>query len=389
MRFRSIQIARLFDIPVIADYSWLPVVALHLLLASAFYLPRQTGFRFPVWEYFLFGTLMTALLFASILAHEFAHALMARVEGLKIYDIQLHVFGGWTRLVGEPSMPLADLRIAIAGPSMSFLVGILFLVCLLIVEWIGPVNPLRLPLRETFRYLFLGNFVLAMFNLLPGLPLDGGRALRAWLWHRSGDVLAATRTATRMGVGIAYMLSSFGIFSALWWHDYLTAVWMVIVGFFLKNVAESDWRQRQRAGKEGAQKAATDDSRWRISGTVGAVMTAPAVSVSPDCRISEFIEGTLARHRHTSFPVARDGRLHGMLDLRRLREVPREDWDRLAISEVMEPVNDDLFVAVRASLEHAGRKLRSSPFGHLAVVDADGMLIGYVSLRDIQQATKS
>ena len=159
---------------------------------------------------------------------------------------------------------------------------------------------------------------------------------------------------------------------------------MVIVGFFLKNVAESDWRQRQRAGQEAQHKVATDNSRGRVSGTVGAVMTAPAVSVSPDCRISEFIESTLSRHRHTSFPVARDGRLHGMLDLRRLREVPREDWDRLAVSEVMEPVSDDLFIAVRASLEHAGRKLKSSPFGHLAVVDADGMLVGYVSVSDLE-----
>ncbi|MEP7270946.1 MAG: site-2 protease family protein [Acidobacteriota bacterium] len=384
MRFRNFQIARLFDIPVFADYTWLPVVALHIWLASAYYLPRQTGFRFTTFEYYLFGALMSALLFASILAHEFAHALMARVEGIGIRDIQLHIFGGWTRLEGEPSKPLAELRIAIAGPSMSFLVGLLFLICLFFVEWIGPVNPLQLPLREVFRYLFLGNLVLAMFNLLPGLPLDGGRAMRAWLWHRSGDVMGATRTAKRMGVGIAYMLSSFGIFSALWWGDYLTGVWMLIVGFFIRNVAESDWRHRQEAMRESTTPTNGDDLRWRQEGTVGAVMSRPPVSVLPERRIDQFIEETLSTHRHTSFPVAVDGRLHGILDLQRLRQLPREQWEHSAIREVMDPISDELFIPVQASIAHAARKLKLSPIGRLAVVDSEGKLVGYLSAKDLE-----
>jgi Zn-dependent protease/CBS domain-containing protein len=386
MRFRTFQIARLFGIPVIVDYSWLPVVALHVWLASAFYLPQQTGGILPVWEYFVFGTLMTVLLFASILAHELAHALMARLEGVEIHDIQLHIFGGWTRLASEPDTPLGELRIAIAGPSASFLVGIFFIICLFIAQATAPDPALHLLLRKMFVYLFLGNFVLAMFNLLPGLPLDGGRALRAWLWYRKGDVLEATRVAKQMGVGIAYMISSFGIFSAFWWGDYLTAVWMVIVGFFLKNVAENDYRHRQRVhAAEEQQKRA--ESRWRVDGTVGAIMTAPAVSVSPDCRVSEFVERTLAEHRHTSFPVAREGRLHGMLSLARLREVPQEEWERVAIRDVMQPVSDDVFITVRASLAHAAHKLQTSPFGHLAVVDIDGMLVGYLGPGDLKRMT--
>ncbi len=383
MRFRNFKIARLFGIPVFAAYTWLPVVALHIWLASAYYLPRQTGFRFSTVEYYLYGALMTALLFASILAHELAHALMARVEGIGIRDIELHIFGGWTRLEGEPSRPLAELRIAVAGPSMSFLVGLLFLAGLLIVEWVGPLNPLQLPLREVFRYLFLGNLVLAMFNLLPGLPLDGGRALRAWLWHRSGDVMEATRIAKRMGIGIAYMLSSFGIFSALWWGDYLTGVWMLIVGFFIRNVAETDWRQRQQAMRAESTPATGEDLRWRQAGTVGAVMSRPAVSVLPDRRIDEFIEETLTAHRHTSFPVAVEGRLHGILDLQRLRQLPKEQWEHAAVREVMEPVSDELFIPVQASLAHAAHKLKMSPIGRLAVVDHEGRLVGYLSKKDL------
>lgn len=380
MRFRTFQLARLFGIPVIIDYSWLPVVGLHVWLASGFYLPQLTGGELPAWQYYLCGTLMTVLLFASILAHELAHALMARLEGVKIYDIQLHIFGGWTRLASEPSTPLAEMRIAVAGPAMSFIVGIIFMICVPLSHLL--VSSTTLPLRESFRYLFLGNLVLAMFNLLPGLPLDGGRALRAWLWHRKGDVLEASRLAKQMGVGIAYMLSSFGLFSAFWWGDYLTAVWMIIVGFFLKNVAESDYRHRQRAH------AAEQRERklWRVEGTVGSVMTAPAVSISPDSRLSEFIDRTLAEHRHTTFPVARDGRLYGMLSLERLRRVPREEWERILVRDVMEPVSEDQFITVRASLEHAERKLKESPVGNLAVVDTDGLLVGYLGPGDLKRA---
>ncbi len=384
MRFRNFQIARLFGIRVFADYTWLPVVALHIWLSSVFYLPRQTGFVFSTAGYYLFGTLMTALLFASILAHEFAHALMARVEGIGIRDIQLHIFGGWTRLEDEPNRPLAELRIAVAGPSMSFFVGLFFLACLLLVEWIGPVNPLRLQFRETCRYLFVGNIVLAMFNLLPGLPLDGGRALRAWLWHRSGDVVKATRTAKQMGVGIAYMLGSFGIFSALWWGDYVTGTWLLIVGFFIGNVAESDWRHRQQESSRVEEEAGSAEyPGWRVSGTVGAVMSRPAVSISPGCQINDFIEQTLAKHPHATFPVAVDGRLHGVLDLKQLRKLPREEWEGSAVRDVMEPVSEALFISVQASLAHARHKLKVSPVGRLAVIDPKGRLVGYLSGSDL------
>jgi Zn-dependent protease/CBS domain-containing protein len=389
MRFRPFQLARLFGIPVMIDYTWPPVVVLHIWLVSAFYLPNQLwllyGVQLPVWLNLAFGVVMTALLFASVLAHELSHALMARLEGIEIHDIQLHIFGGWARLASEPRTPFAELRVAIAGPASSFLLAMLFAACRLLVQAIAPQYMLRAPLQETFRYLFLGNLILAVFNLLPGLPLDGGRALRAWLWHRRKDILAATQMAKRMGVAIAYMMISYGFYRLIWWRDFLSAVWLVVIGFFLKNAAESDYRyrQQQRAHEQAGARAHTP---WDVQGTVGAVMSAPAVSVPPELRISEFIDQILAVHRHTSFPVARDGRLHGMISLEKLRAVPREEWERLAIHDVMQPVDETLFVPVRASLEYAAQKLKASPYRHLAVVDGDGLLVGYLSPGDLERA---
>ena len=383
MKFRKFQIARLFDISVFTDYTWLPIVALHIWLASSVYLPRQTGSQASVIEYYIAGTFMTALLFGSIIAHELAHAVMAKAEGLKVLDIELHVFGGWTRLETEPRTPMAELRIAVAGPSMSFVVGLFFFLLLFLVGFLEP-SIWKFLFVEIFRYLFLGNFVLAMFNLLPGLPLDGGRAMRAWLWHRSGNVEEASRVARKLGIGISYMLSSFGIFSAVWWGEYLTGIWMLVVGFFIRNVAEGDRRGAREADwRHSGSAAERAHEHWRRPGTVGAVMSFPAVAVRPDFEVSRFIDEILTRHRHSTFPVAVDGRLHGMVDLRKLREVPREDWDGRLIRDVMEPVNEGLFVGVQASLDHAMRKLRASPSGHLAVLDPDGVLIGYLSGSDL------
>jgi len=389
MRFRQFQLARISGIPVIIDYSWLPVVALHVWLVSQFYLP----YRIPLAPalYITLGAVMTALLFASVLIHELSHAVMARLEGIRIHDIQLHIFGGWARLVGEPRTPMAELRIAAAGPAASFILTLVFLAGFLVMQQV-PGRPLwAYAALEVFLYLSWSNLVLAMFNLLPGLPLDGGRVLRAALWHRKGDILAATLTAKRCGVAIAYMLSSYGIFWAFWTRgrDLLTAVWMLLIGFFLKNAAESDYRHRERE-RAGEQAGARRREQWGAAGTVGAVMTAPAVSVPPELGVGEFVDRILTCHRYPSFPVARDGRLHGILSLARMRELlgetPREEWERLAVRDVMEPVSDSLFVPVRASVEHAARKLEANQLGHLAVVDGEGLLVGYLSADDLGRA---
>ena len=389
MRFRQFQLARILGIPIIIDYTWLPVVLLHLWLVSRVYLPNQLllihQVRLPLWQSVLFGLMMTGLLFASVLGHELSHAMMARLEGIKIHDIQLHIFGGWARLASEPRTPFAELRVAIAGPASSFLLALLFAACQLIVQAIAPEYALRAPLQEVFSYLFFGNLLLAMFNLLPGLPLDGGRALRAWLWHRRGDILSATQTAKRLGVALAYMLTSYGLWRIVRYNDFLSGIWLVVVGFFLKNAAESDYRHREQ---QQAQEQAGQRERepWNVKGTVGTVMTAPAVSVPPELRITEFVDQILTTHRHTSFPVAHDGRLHGLLSLEKLRAVPQAEWERLTIREVMQPIDDSLFVTARASIDYATRKLKANQLGHLAVVDGEGLLVGYLSLGDLERA---
>jgi Zn-dependent protease/CBS domain-containing protein len=384
MRLRPFQLARISGIPLMIDYTWPLVVGLHFWLVAAFYLPLRSPYL-EVWEQVFFGLLMTALFFASIVLHELAHAFAAKVEGIRTLEIRLHVFGGWARLEHESPTPMTDLRIALAGPAMSFLIGVFFVICLLATN----SQALRYsPWRATFWYLAIGNLGLAVFNLIPGLPLDGGRALRAWLWHRSSDILAATRTATRMGVALSYMLISYGLFHAVWRRDLFSAVWIVIIGFFLKQAAEGIYRQQQAVAASrvaAPQPAVSAAASSAAPGTVGAVMSAPPVTVAPDLRVSEFIERVLDKHRQTGFPVARDGRLYGVLSLEKLKELPREAWASTTVAEVMLPVDDSLFVTARASVEHAAVKLRASRLSHLAVIDGDGLLVGHLSAAELNR----
>ncbi len=363
---------------------------LHLWLVAQFWMPSSVVPSLPMWQNWLFALAITALFFGSVLGHELAHAIVARLEGIKIYDIQLHIFGGWARLVGEPKTPMAEFRVAIAGPVASFLLAILFWLCLYTVQEFSSKTLMARAFSAGFLYLATANLMLAMFNLLPGLPLDGGRALRAYLWYRRGDILAATRTMTKMGVGIAYMLLSyglfligFGMFRGTLWQDFVVAVWLLVVGIFLKTAAESDYRNRQRR----ADQASPAQRELSIEpGTVGSVMNAPVVHITPELRVSEFVDRVLPKNRLTTFAVAQEGRLHGILSLAKLRDLPRDHWEQTIIRDVMLPINDELFITIRASVEHAKRKLQANEIGFLAVIDQEGFLVGYLNSGDLEGA---
>jgi Zn-dependent protease len=392
MGLKQFQLGRIFGIPLIIDYSWPPVVVLHIWVVSRFWLVTEVQPPLSPWHNLIIGSAITALFFASVLIHELSHAFVAKMDGIRIQDIQLHIFGGWARLIGEPPTPMAELRIAVAGPISSFLLATFFWLWLLAVERLSGGSTAAQAASAAFLYLAAANFFLATFHLLPGLPLDGGRALRAILWQRRKDILSATRTAMKLGVCLAYLLISYGLLLAAsaalrgrLLQDFMGAAWLLVLGVFLKSAAENDYRYRKQQSA-GEQTRRDDGKQWDIDGTVGAVMRSPAVSVPPELSVAEFIDQILAAHRHTHFPVARDGRLHGVLSLDRLREEPQEKWERLTIGEVMNPIDESLFITVRASLEHARHKLNMNSLGFLAVIDQDGLLIGHLNAKDLEKA---
>ena len=354
---RQIQVARVAGIPVRIDYRWFLVFALSAWVIAESFREGTTLTQFvrlgaaPAWAT---GLLTTFALFLSIFGHELSHALLARAEGIESEEIVLHPFGGLTRLRREPDNPRAEFRIAIAGPSASFLIGVLALAGFYVSRFAGLT-----ALAAALSIVGFWNFTIAASNLLPGYPLDGGRVLRAFLWRRTGQLEDATRVAGLGGQLIGGAMVVFGGYFYLVWRDAFMGLWLALVGVFLFDAARAVTRRR-------------DTLR-----TAGDAMAA-AVAVEPDSTVGHFVDHVLALHRQEAFAVARGGRLHGLLTLRDLKELPRERWHLTRVREVMRPVSDAHFVSPSTPLARAERLLNENGAGALAVVDDAGQLVGLI-----------
>lgn len=364
-----IFVARLFGIPLLLDWSWLPVIPLYSWAIATVYLPSAAKGLSPAACWAL-GVATTFLLVVSIVTHELAHALVARAEGVRIRDITLYLFGGMARMEGEPPTPAAEFKIAAVGPGASFALGFLFLGLDTLVfhgtHYVGA--------GRVLYHLGIVNLVLAMFNLLPGYPLDGGRVLRAALWKRRGDAASATRTANTWGRAIAFSLIGVGLYYVRY-SDWMTGLWAISIGGVLLTLLGMNERSASRPARVAAAGRSVEE-----------VMHRPPVSVSPAMSVDDVISTTLPAHRQAHFVVAHEGRLHGMLSLADLRELPRERWTTTTVGSRMQPVDDSLFVTVSTPLADALRQLRENGLGHAAVIDADGLVVGNLDLAELRGA---
>ncbi|HEY7545703.1 MAG TPA: site-2 protease family protein [Blastocatellia bacterium] len=365
INLKPIYLGRIFGIPVRAHYSWLPVFPFYAWAISTGLLPREAPGH-AVWHYWALGFLTTALLFASVIIHELAHALMARTVGVGTKDITLYMFGGLATLEGQPADPTAEFKIAVVGPAASFLLGTVFFAS---NELFLHGTPYRAA-GQVLRHLGIVNWFLAGFNILPGLPLDGGRVLRALLWKINKNYRAATQSAIRFGLMIAIALVSVGIYWFLF-KEWVTGMWCMIVGLMIAlmlGTTESHTRRALRVKR----------------GTVEDVMHRDVVLVPPAMKIIDFIDKVLKSNHQTSFPVASERRLHGMLMLEELKRRPREDWPRLETRDVMRPVDTSMFIPSSTPLAQARSVLSSNKLGHAVVIDSNGFIIGQVSLADVE-----
>ena len=349
---RQLLLAHVSGIPVRIDYRWFFVLALMSWVTAVSVNSLINNF----FTSFIFGLLTTLVFFASIFFHEFAHAVAARMEGVDVLEIVLHPFGGLARLRHEPETPRAEFRIAVSGPVASFLLALVFLALMKISDLIGTniLTPLCFLLA-------LWNFLLAVFNLFPGYPLDGGRVLRAYLWRRGTDLNEATILTGRIGQIIAAVLTAFGIFFALVRGDFITGFLTILVGLFLFDAAKSIIRQVNDLEKL----------------TVEDVMRLP-VSVAPETDVLHFVDHILPIHRLTVFPVAKNRQLYGILRLEDLKKISREGWHKTKIVDVMRPIKPDYFVESDTLLSDARILMRENGIGALGVIDKRGHLVGFL-----------
>jgi len=363
---KSITVAKVYGIPVRIDYRWFAVVALSVwLISSNLQGNLQLGnVRLPPLDpaaAWLLGFITTAGLFLSVFGHELSHALMARAEGIEIEEIVLHPFGGLARMRSAPENPRAEFRIAVAGPAASFLFAILAFAGAKIADSGG-----YLATAVVFFLIAGGNLLLAVFNLFPGYPLDGGRVLRAILWRRSGNITEATRLSGICGILIGGTLILFGIYIMIApnWRPsqpYFMGAWSILVGLFLLDTAAKLVKSAQSAQVV----------------TVGDAMS-PAIAIAPELTITQLIDDFLPLHRQTSFPVALDQQLHGILTLEDLKSLPRERWRLTRARDVMRPIAPRFFVEPSTTLDYARELMKRNGVGSLAVINDHGKLVGFL-----------
>jgi Zn-dependent protease/CBS domain-containing protein len=361
---RQITVARIFGIPVRFDYRWFIVFLLSVWLIAmnlsrgGMWVGQVKLMPVSLTAAWVLAVVTTIGLFLSVLGHELSHALMGRAEGIEIEEIVLHPFGGLARLRNEPDSPRAEFRIAVAGPAASFVFGAISFVLMLPAMMAGYTTA-----GGVLLLLCAGNLLLAIFNLFPGYPLDGGRVLRAILWRRTGDIREATRQAGICGMLIAAILIIFGVYMAIapTFQSYFMGFWSVLVGLFLFDAAYSVVKQ----------------VRGRIRNVVSEAMSAP-FSIEPDLLISNLIDSILPLHRQVAFPVAQNQRLHGMLSLEDLKSLPRERWHLTRARDVMRPIAPRFFVEPNATLAYAQELMKRNGIGSVAVVGKTGELIGFL-----------
>jgi Zn-dependent protease/predicted transcriptional regulator len=360
---KPLYLGRILGIPIRAHYSWLPVFPFYAWAIATSFLPREAP-NLPASEYWLFGFITTFLLFLSVLFHELAHSLMARAEGLGTGSITLYIFGGLASLEGQPANPSAEFKIAIVGPAANFLMGTIF--------FLTAQSLAKGAAEQVFRHLGLVNWFLAVFNILPGMPLDGGRVLRAIVWRFNKNFRASTQIAVRAGFVIAVTLVVYGLY-------FFTAADKVIG---LSSVALGVMIGLMLGTSEGRNYGILRVKR----GTIEDVMNRDVVLISPQMKISDFINKVLKNNRDTSFPVAEDKRLHGMLLLEDLKAVPREEWAKLEAKDCMRLVDNSMFISARLTVPQAQSLLANHPAHRAVVIDASGLIIGHLSLNDIRKA---
>ena len=356
----SITLFRVLGFPVRVNASWLVLAVLVTWSLAAGYFPHVLSGREEATYVFL-GLLGMLGLIASLLLHELSHAAVARRLGLRISGITLFIFGGVAEMVDMPARPREEALIAAAGPAMSFaLAGLAAL--------LAAAFPQDGEAAVLLSYLAAVNLVLAVFNLVPGFPLDGGRLLRAALWARSGNPVRATRQAGRVGEAFGFLLIALGAGLVLF-GGAVTGLWWVLIGLFLQGAA------RQAVERESMRQLFSYLPVRRL------VAQAP-VAVPASLPLDRFVDDYALRYHFSHFPVVEGGRVIGSLRTRAVADVPREAWETTPVSAVMRRLRPTDVVDPDETADAALARMQENGEGRVLLL-REGRLEGVLTLRDL------
>ena len=359
----TVQVGRIAGIRIGFNWSWLIVFALIVWSLAAAVFPSQNP-GLSDGEYIAMAVAAAVLFFASLLLHELGHALQAKREGIEIEGINLWLFGGVARFKGAFPSAGVEFRIAIAGPAVSLALGVFFVA---LAAGAGLPN----ALDGVAAWLGFTNLILLVFNLLPALPLDGGRVLRAALWQRRGDLASATRIAAGVGRGFGFFFIALGL-TMLILQGTFSGAWLAFIGWFLLGAATAEARYVATAQALGGLR-------------VRDLMISEPVTVNADMSLGQFMDDVAWSQRYTTYPVIENGHPIGLLAFRSVARVPRAQWDAQRVRDAMIPRSEVPTLTEDEPAVDALAELSASEVSRALVVD-DGQLIGFLSITDLARA---
>lgn len=363
---RPIELFKVFGFTVRIDPSWFIVAVLVTWTFATASFPTQLPGYTPA-TYWLMGISGSLVYFLSVLLHELSHSLVARTYGVEMRGITLFIFGGVAEMTDEVPSPQAELVIAAAGPAMSLLIAL----GLFGLAGLGGVSGWPAPATTVLIYLAFLNGSLAVFNLVPAFPLDGGRILRSILWGWKGSLRWATRIAANIGGGFGLLLIALGVLAAVRSPGGLYAgIWLFLLGLFVRNAAIMSYQQLML--------------RRALSGEpVSRFMQTDPVTVPRSISIAELVQEYVYRHHFKMFPVVDDaGRVLGCVNTRQVRQLPREEWDRQTVGAVAERCGAENMVGPSTDAMEALSRMSRTGASRLMVVDGD-RLLGILTLKDL------
>ncbi len=360
---KRVTLFNLFGFEVRLDASWLIIAVLVTWSLAAGVFPYlYPGLdREMYWTMAVVGALG---LFISIVVHEFSHSLVARRFDMQMKGITLFIFGGVAEMGDEPPTAKAEFLMAIAGPLASLVIaGAFFL-----IHRLGDQMGWPIPVNAVIYYIASINGILAVFNLLPAFPLDGGRVLRAILWGYKGDLRWATRVSSTVGAAFGLGLMFVGILQFVG-GNLIGGMWLVLIGMFLRHAAQTSYQQLLvRKALEGEP--------------VRRFMVTDPITVPPQLTVRQLVEDYILTHQHRMYPVMEGDNLVGLVSTRQVREVPREVWDRRTVRDILLPVSPENSIPPTMDAVQALATMNQSGFTRLLVVE-NSRLVGLLTLKDL------
>jgi Zn-dependent protease/CBS domain-containing protein len=365
----AIRLFTIHGIEIRLDYSWFIIFVLVTWSLAGQYFPQQ----YPEWPrviYWTLGAVTSILFFISVLLHELAHSLVAQWRGIRVPRITLFIFGGAAQIAEEPKSAGDEFIMAFAGPAMSVVISLVS--GLLWYLFRGTVT----PLAALFGWLSMINVMLAVFNLIPGFPLDGGRVLRAMLWGMSRDLIKATRIAAAVGRAVAYCFILLGVYEVfLGKNRIFDGIWIAFIGWFLLQAATQSVRQQA--------------FQLLLAGhTAGEVMWTDCPFIDPRTAIADLVNHYILHTGRRCFPVVEDGRVSGIVTVHQVKGIPPEQWAATPVGAIMIPADSLKAAAPETPLTKIMEMMAGDGVNQVPVV-RDGKFLGMVSREAVMEFLKT